>query len=189
MQPQGTISLPMLNVLYRYYENEIVGVASGFDETIMQPEGNVTIKKNGNLFIAEPGRGRTAEIAIYGKNTVNNQKVKLGVQSFRVMDKPKPTVKLGNIESGQTGVDAITIKNITKLFMGYQPGILLTCDEKIKTYTIDVNGHTVDGTGDVLNQKAKDLLRMVKPGNTITITGTYSGKISGNFLPFTIKVR
>lgn len=188
MKPQGTISLPMMNVLYRYYDNEVNGVASGFDETILKPVGNVTLRKNGKGYIAEPGRGRMAEIAIYGKNNVNNKTVQLSVQTFRVMDKPKPTVKLGGIESGQDGVTPSVVKYARRLFIGYQKGILLNCTETILTWTIDVNGHKVDGKGNVLNKGAIQLLKMVKPGYKVTITGSYKGKISGNFLPFSVEV-
>jgi len=190
MKPQGTISLPGMNVLYRNYDNELVGVASGYDETILTPIDNVKLTKTAKGYIGSPtGSARTCSISISGKNSVTKKTVNLGTQTFRIMNVPKPSLYLGSIESGQSGVTPNAIKAMKKVFAKYTPDILLVCNYTVKTWTVDVNGHSESGFGEVLSPKAVSLLNQVRPGYTVTITGSYSGRVSGNFMPFAVKVK
>lgn len=189
MKPQGTISLPGMNVLYRNYDNELVGVASGYDETILTPIDNVKLTKTAKGYIGSPGSGRTCSISISGKNSVTKKTVNLGTQTFRIMNVPKPSLYLGSIESGQQGVTPNVIKAMRKVFAKYTPDILLVCNYTVKSWTVDVNGHSESGPGEVLSAKALALLNQVKPGHTVTITGSYAGRVSGNFMPFVVKVK
>src|SRR3989338_5730749 len=66
MKPQGTVSLPEMNMLYRGYNNIIEGVASGYDETVLSGSG-VTLSKQGTQYIGRvTGTGREASISISG---------------------------------------------------------------------------------------------------------------------------
>jgi len=191
MEPQGTISLPKMNVLYRGHDNELLGVASGFDETILTPINNVKLVKKGAVYYAYPQSGRTCSIAVSGRNSVTKKTVQLNVQTFDVINKPQPTVYFGNVISGQKGVTASTVKYTSRLFINYPAGILIKCTDQIKEWTIDLNGHSESGLGNVLNQKAIALLKNARPGHVLTITGSYTsiGAPSGNFLPFSIKIQ
>ena len=190
MEPQGTISLPKMNILYRGHDNELVGVASGFDETILTAISNVKLVKKGNVYYAYPQSGRTCSVAISGRNNITNKTVQLSIQSFDVINKPSPMVTLGSIRSGQKGVTASTVKYSNSLFVKYQDGILLKCTDQIKDWTINLNGHSESGSGNTLTPKAIALLKQAKPGYSLNIYGSYTstGAPSGNFIPFSIKI-
>jgi gliding motility-associated protein GldM len=195
MKPQGTISLPGMNVLYRNYDNELVGVASGYDETILTPVDNVKIVKKGNMYIGIPTAGRNCSISISGRNSVTKKTVNLGTQTFRIMDLPRPSLFLGSLESDQDNVTNGTLKGMTKLFVKYSKDILLTSNFNVDKWSLTLThsqgSKTVDGSGPNIggNANAANLLRMAKAGNVITISGSYTGPVNGRFKSFVLKVK
>ena len=101
MKPQGTVSLPEMNVLYRGYKNIVQGVASGYDQTILAGNG-VTLTKTATGYVGSPGAGRECSITVSGKNSVTNKTVSLGQFKFRVSNLPPPAVFLGTIGTGSS---------------------------------------------------------------------------------------
>lgn len=174
MKPQGTISLPGMNVLYRNYPNKIEGVASGYDQTILVGNG-VVLTKSGSSYTGNPGPGRDCSIAISGKNSVNNETVSLGNYKFRIMNLPKPALFFGTFESGSE-VSPTTVKNTFLLFAKYPSGIVLDATFNVISWEVQIiGGPRMSGFTNVLNTKAKDLLKTVKSGTDIVITAKYKG--------------
>jgi hypothetical protein len=83
MKPSGTVSLPDMAVLFRGYENVVEGVASGYDETVLQPSPGLSLTKKGNQYIARTTSGnKTATISISGKSSVTKKTTKPGYIYF-----------------------------------------------------------------------------------------------------------
>lgn len=190
MKPQGTISLPQMNVLYRNYDNVVEGVASGFDETILNGS-DVTLRKSGSQYIARvSGTGRSVSITISGRNNVTRKTESLGTIKFRVSNLPKPSLYLGTLENGATASpgDLSGMKNI---FVKYPPEITLNAAYEVVTWDVSISGgsgRTVSGTGPKLSQPALDLIKQARSGSTITISSKYKGAVGG-FSACVIKVR
>jgi len=175
MKPQGTVSLPEMNVLYRGYKNKVEGVASGYDQTILSGNG-VTLTKNGTGYIGSPGAGRECSITVSGKNSITNKTVSLGQFKFRVSNLPAPQVYLGTIGTGSS-VSKSAVAGMTKLFAKYPPEIPLSADFSVASWEISVAGapRPAQGTGPGLTAEAMSLLKQAKPGSKINISAKYKG--------------
>jgi gliding motility-associated protein GldM len=175
MKPQGTVSLPEMNVLYRGYKNRIQGVASGYDQTVLSGN-NVTLTKSGEEYIGSPGQGREASITVSGKNSVTNKTVSLGSFTFRVSNLPGPQVFLGTIASGSS-VSKSAVANMTRLFAKYPPEIPLKAEFDVASWELTVSGapRSIAGNGAVLSADAISLLKQAKPGSKVSISAKYKG--------------
>ncbi|WP_343747969.1 GldM family protein [Fluviicola sp.] len=171
MKPQGTVSLPELNVLYKGYNNIVEGVASGYDQTILNGNG-VTLSKSGTQYIGRvSGAGRTATISISGKNSVTNKTVSLGTFTFRVMNLPPPSLFFGATEDGGKASKAET-----RLFARYSDSPL-KAEFSVQTWELNVAGapRPAKGTGNVLNADGISLLKQAKPGSSISFMTQVKG--------------
>src|SRR3989338_1519362 len=189
MKPQGTVSLPEMNMLYRGYNNIIEGVASGYDETVLSGSG-VTLSKQGTQYIGRvTGTGREASISISGRNNVTKKTQQLGVFKFRVSNLPPPSLYLGTLSSGSTAGSS-AVKAMSALFMKYPPEIPLKASFEVGTWEVSVSGapRTVQGSGKSLSPEALNLIKQAKPGNTVSISGKFKGPNSG-FAACVIKVQ
>jgi gliding motility-associated protein GldM len=171
MKPQGTVSLPELNVLYKGYNNIVEGVASGYDQTILNGNG-VSLTKSGNGYIGRvSGAGRTATISISGKNSVTNKTVSLGTFTFRVMNLPPPSLFFGATEDGGKASKAET-----RLFARYSDSPL-KAEFVVQSWELNVAGapRPAKGTGNQLNADGISLMRQAKPGSTISFMTQVKG--------------
>ncbi len=171
MKPQGTVSLPELNVLYKGYNNIVEGVASGYDQTILNGNG-VSLTKSGNGYIGRvSGAGRTATISISGKNSVTNKTVSLGTFTFRVMNLPPPSLFFGATEDGGKASKAET-----RLFARYSDSPL-KAEFSVQTWELNVAGapRPAKGSGNTLNADGISLLKQSKPGSTISFMTQVKG--------------
>ncbi len=175
MKPQGTVSLPEMNVLYRGYNNKVEGVASGYDQTILAGNG-VTLTKSGTGYIGKPGQGRECSITVSGKNSVTNKTVSLGVFKFRVSNLPPPAVYLGTIATGSS-VGRSAVASMTRLFAKYPPEIPLSATFDVSAWEVTVSGapRSIQGTGATLSAEAQSLLKQAKAGSKISISAKYKG--------------
>lgn len=170
MRPQGTISQPELNVLYRGYDNQLVAVASGYDETILK-SGQVSLKKNGNGFVARVnGSGKTAEITVVGKNNVTNKTEQLGVFSYRILNLPYPSIFIDGVEEG--GRINRTIRQTTAKY-----NQTITLNAKFKILRWKLTGGTAprpcEGTGEIFGKVAIDYVKQMKSGSPLQFETTY----------------
>jgi hypothetical protein len=171
MKPQGTISLPQLNVLYKGYNNRVEGVASGYDQTILEGSG-VSLTKDGNQHIAKViTSGKTATIDISGINSVSKKKVKLGTYSFRVMILPDPEFYFGATEAGGK-----VPPGETRLFSKYKNSPL---DAKFDIVTWELSTNTSPrpekGKGNQISVDGLKLIRQARPGSIISFKLEYMG--------------
>ncbi len=174
MKPQGVVSLPELNVLYRGYPNVIQGVASGYDQTILTGNG-VTLTKTATGFIGTPGAGKSCSIAISGKNSVTNKTVPLGKFEFRIFPLPKAELFLGQFGSGQS-VGVKPLRDSREIIAKYSDSPL-KASFSVSSWEITMSGapRPVSGKGPIVTEEAKKLLAQAKPGTTVAISATYSG--------------
>lgn len=171
MKPQGTVSLPELNVLYKGYNNIVEGVASGYDQTILNGNG-VSLTKSGNGYIGRvSGAGRTATISISGKNSVTNKTVSLGTFTFRVMNLPPPSLFFGATEDGGKASKAET-----RLFARYSDSPL-KAEFIVQSWELNVAGapRPAKGTGNTLNADGISLMKQAKPGSSISFMTMVKG--------------
>ncbi len=168
-KPQGAVSLPEMFVLYRGYQNKVVGAASGYPDYKLVGTTNVTLTKSGQEYIASPGQGREAVISLQGVSP-DGKTANLGAFNFRVRQMPKPSVKLGTIGDGDV-VDANVVRAQTRLFAGYGDDIPLTATFNVVKYEINLSGapKPEQGTGGNLSSGAINLVRQARPGSTVTI--------------------
>jgi len=184
MKPQGVVSLPDMNVLYRGYDNKIEATASGYPEAKVTGSG-VSVSKSGTGYIGRVSGGtKEATISISGFNKVTNKSVPLGSFKFRVRNLPPPSLFFGGVEDGGTASRAET-----RIFAKYGPEIPLNVSFQVLSWELIVAGApiTAKGTGGQLDAKGVALLKQAKPGSTITIQTTVRGpdgvsrKKSGSF--------
>jgi gliding motility-associated protein GldM len=171
MRPQGTVSLPKMNVLYKGYDNLIEGVASGYDQTSLIGNG-VSLSKSGSQHIAKvTTNGRTANIDIYGVNSVSKKRVKLGSFPFRIMTLPNPEFFFGAVEEG--GKISPAEKN---LFSRYKNSPL---DAKFTILNWELSLNTAPrpekGKGNRISDEATKLLRQGRPGTIVNVKMDYVG--------------
>lgn len=183
MQPSGTVSLPQMNVMYRSYDNIVQGVASGYEETILQGGNGLQLTRSGNQYIGRiTGTSRDVTVTISGRNKNNGKSQQLGVFKFRVSNLPKPMAFLGTIENGAKATP-VDIKAVRQLFVRYGSEIPLNVTFAVKSWDLTVSGpgvyKTEGGNGAVLSTQAKNLLNQVKPGTTVSLTVQFKGPIGG----------
>jgi gliding motility-associated protein GldM len=171
MKPEGTVSLPEMNMLYRGYDNKVEGVASGYPESTLSGNG-VTLSRAGKGWIGRPGAGRSCTITISGKNTVTNKTVSLGTFTFRVSNLPPPAIFFGSAADGETASKAET-----RLFAKYPPEIPLNVTFQVVSWELNVAGapRPAKGTGNQLNADASSLLRQAKAGSTVSFMTQVKG--------------
>ncbi|WP_430404469.1 hypothetical protein [Fluviicola sp.] len=173
MKPQGTVSLPKLNVLYKGFDNVIEGVASGYDQTVLVGSGvNLTKSVNPNQHIARvTGAGKTAAIDIYGVNSLSKKKVKLGSYSFRVMILPDPEFYFGATESGGK-----VPPGETRLFIRYKNSPL---DAKFDLLSWELSTNNSPrpekGKGNQISVDGMRLIKQARSGSIINIRMDYMG--------------
>jgi hypothetical protein len=170
MKPEGTVSLPDMQVLYEGFPNKVRGVASGYDQTSLSGSG-VTLSKTGDIWIAKPNPGtKKCSISISGKNSATNKTANLGSFEFKV--KPLPPAAIYLVKVGNGGSVPKTAKGLSAAF---PPEIDLTgVNFTILSWTLDFLGKTVEGPGTLLNDEATRLLSQGKKGQMVTIGCKYS---------------
>ena len=171
MKPEGTVTLPEMNVLYRGYKNLVTGVASGYDQTVLTGTSNVTLSKSGTTWIGSPGAGATAVITVSGKSSITNKTVALGKFEFRVKALPKPSIFVGSVASGGK-----ISTNPGGLNAGYPPEIPLKAQFSVLDWEASVTGimGKKKGQGSSL-QGIGSLLGQAKPGSMVIIEAGVRG--------------
>ncbi len=188
MKPQGTVSLPEMNVLYRSYTNRVQGVASGYDQTVLAMT-NGSLSKKGDEYIASPGQGREATITVSGKNSVTGKTVPLGKFPFRVMNLPPPSLYFGKTGSGEK-MSKAAASNTNRLFARYPDGIALNAKFSVLSWEMSVSGapRSYSGNGPVLSADAMALLKQVKKGSKISFSAKFKGPGPAGFMSTVISV-
>lgn len=171
VKPQGTISLPQLNVLYKGYTNIVEGVASGYDQTILTGNG-ISLTKSGNQQIAKvTTSGKTASIDIYGVNSLSKKKVKLGTYSFRIMTLPDPDFFFGASEAGGK-----VPPGETRFFIRYKNSPLDAKFDMLNWEASTNNSPRPEkGKGNQISPDCLKLIRQASPGSIITFRIDYMG--------------
>lgn len=185
MKPQGNVSLPEMNVLYRGYANKVQAVASGYPEAKVTGAGVSLAKSGKEGYIGTVnGSGKTASISISGYNKTTKKTVSLGTFTFRVMNLPPPSIYFGAASDGTQAS-----KSETRLFAKYGPEIPLNVSFQVLKWELNVTGapRPAKGTGNTLNADGVSLLKQAKPGSMISFMTEVKGpdgrvqKKSGNF--------
>lgn len=169
-KPSGTISNPDMNVLYRNYDNKLVGAASGYQNYKLTGSG-VSLTKSGEMYIAKPGAARTCSVSISGISA-DGTSASLGTYTYRVENVPKPNLYLGSIEESTKSTSS-AISAQTRLFAKFPEGIPLDGSKyKVVSYSVEVSGMPgmVRGNGNVLNDAAKSRIRQARQGSVVTIS-------------------
>jgi gliding motility-associated protein GldM len=178
IKPQGTLSLPHLNVLYRNYPNPLECTVSGYDEAILTADNGASLTKVGGAYVIKPSNSsRTCTVYIKGKNSITNKMVALGQVEYKVLPLPKPQVYLGNIESGSK-VSSITLRQLNQLFVKYDESVPLNIPYQVKSWTISFPGTPLkdkDGKGNNISNVTNSEFKQLKKGNTVIINVEYEG--------------
>jgi gliding motility-associated protein GldM len=166
-KPSGAVSLPEMNVLYRGYDNKVVGAVSGYAGYNLSMS-NGSISKGSEFWIAKPSSGREATISISGV-AEDGSSANVGQFKFRVQNLPAPSVYLGALEDGEEA-PAGTIRAQTRLFAKYPPEIPLNATFSLVSWEVSVAGapRPEKGTGQNLSPKALSLIKQAQRGATIT---------------------
>ncbi|MBI1837146.1 MAG: hypothetical protein HYR91_07755 [Flavobacteriia bacterium] len=171
LKPQGTISIPAYNILYKNYPNEIEAVASGYDEVSISGTSGLKLIKKGTKYIVEPSNNiRVCSMTVYGKNKNSNSKKLLGTYNYKIAPLPTPQLYFGSLSNGSKASISL-IKSIKKIKNCYDASVPLNISYSTIDWSISVEGTPLraDGKGENLNQKAIDILKQVRKGNKIII--------------------
>jgi len=173
-KPSGAVSLPEMNVLYRGYNNKLVGAVSGYTGYKLSGS-NVSLSKSGEFWIGKPGGGKSCVVNIAGI-AEDGSSANVGKFEFRVQNLPAPSVYLGALEDGAEA-PAGTIKAQTRLFAKYPPEIPLNATFSVVSWEVSVAGapRPEKGNGASLSSKALSLIKQAKRGATITFMTVVRG--------------
>ena len=163
-----------MNVLYRGYNNKLVGAVSGYTGYKLSGS-NVSLSKSGEFWIGKPGGGKTCTVNIAGI-AEDGSSANVGKFEFRVQNLPAPSVYLGALEDGQEA-PAGTIKAQTRLFAKYPPEIPLNATFSVVSWEVSVAGapRPEKGSGQNLSPKALSLIKQAQRGATITFMTIVKG--------------
>jgi hypothetical protein len=170
MKPQGSIELPDLNVLYRGYPNKVSPTASGYPTTVLTGE-NVTLSKSGDMYIASPGKGKSAFLTVSGKSA-DGKTVKLKRAEYRVSNMPDPVLYWGSAKSGEKAA-----KSATLLLAKYPPEIPLKAEFSVikwSCFAPGLKGAPPTGSGSSV-AAASQLINAVPPGTGVSFNATVRG--------------
>lgn len=175
-KPSGTVSLPEMNVLYRGYDNIVTGAASGYPNYSLSGAGNVSLRKSGDHYIASPGRGRFASISIAGV-AKDGSRASLGTFKFRVQNMPKPEIRLGRIQPGESATSA-QFRAARRLFAGYPPSIPLKATFSVTKWEMTVSGapRPISGSGSTISSGARRMIANAPSGSIVTVVATVRSK-------------
>jgi hypothetical protein len=173
-KPSGAVSLPEMNVLYRGYNNKLVGAVSGYTGYKLSGS-NVSLSKSGEFWIGKPGGAKTATVNIAGI-AEDGSSANVGKFEFRVQNLPAPSVYLGALEDGQEAPGG-TIRAQTRLFAKYPPEIPLNATFSVVSWEVSVAGapRPEKGSGSSLSPKALSLIKQAQRGATITFMTVVKG--------------
>ena len=186
MKPEGTVSLPDMQVLYEGYNNRVKGVASGYDQTILAGSG-VSLSKSGEFWIATPApKTKTCSISISGKSSVTNKTVSLGSFDFKVKPLPPAAIYFAGKGTGESAS-----KSAKGLSAKFPPSIdLQGINFTILSWKMDFMGRPVEGQGTIISDAASKMLAQAKPGQTVTFICRYTdGKTGVKFGAVTISLQ
>ena len=186
MKPEGTVSLPDMQVLYEGYNNRVKGVASGYDQTILAGSG-VSLSKSGEFWIAIPApKTKKCSISISGKSSVTDKTVNLGSFEFKVKPLPPAAIYFAGKGTGETAA-----KSAKGLSAKFPPSIdLQGINFTILSWKMDFMGRAVEGQGTVINDAASKMLAQAKAGQTVTFICRYTdGKTGVKFGAVTVSLQ
>lgn len=170
MKPSASLMLPELMVLYKGYQNKVKGTASGYDQTILNASGGISLVKSGDMYIANvpQSAGKTGTISVSGKSSVTGKTANLGTFTFDIKPLPTPQLFVDGAESG-----AKISKRVTAINAAYGPGIPLKATFTVLNWTVGVQGimREAQGTGRSLASAAA-VLNQGKPGNKVYVSAT-----------------
>ena len=160
-----------MQVLYRGYANKVVGVASGYDQTILSAGPGLSLTKSGNFWIASPSAGpKTVDISISGKSSVTDKTVSLGKFTFKVKPLPPAAIYFAGKGTGESAS-----KSAKGLSAKFPPSVDLTgVNFKVLNWKMDFKGRQVKGQGDLIDAAASALLAQAKPGDMVTFIVQYT---------------
>lgn len=172
--PGGAISQPQMQILYRSYDNLLTGATSGYANYKLVSRSNVTLSKSSDgTYIALPGPGRTAEIAIVGIDE-NGKSSQLAVYEYQVRRKPTPDLFVGGIKRDQE-ITKNELLAQNRLFVKYDESIPLTSDFTPVRYELNnpVAPRSLKVEGASITREAQRYLSQLRQGSSIKITCYY----------------
>lgn len=164
--------LPELMVLYKGYPNKVKGVASGYDQTILNASGGISLVKSGDMYIANvgAGAGKTGTISVSGKSSVTGKTANLGTFTFDIKRLPNPTIFINGKEPGQQ-----VTKNASVITAGYGPEIPLKATFTVQSWTLGGEGLNAKAQGAGTNLSARNVLVQVPSGKKVFVDAKVVG--------------
>jgi gliding motility-associated protein GldM len=178
-KPSATVSLPEMNVLYRRYDNKVVGAVTGYSNYNLVPVDNIQLRKQGDIFLGQPGAQRTAKIGIQGISD-DGSRATLGIFEFRVKNLPSPKLNIAGIFEGKE-ITKGQLSSATKLFAKFEPDDPIDLEFSVVEYTINIQGAPRDLRiiGNAITDEAKRFLRQAPANSVITISAIVKEPGSG----------
>jgi hypothetical protein len=178
-EPTANISLPSMNVLYRDFDNEVVGGATGYSSMRIVAKRNARLEQVNGKTIAKPGSDRETVLAVQGI-AEDGSSAELGTFTFRVKNLPAPKIRLGAVWE-ESGISSAQLGATNKVFASYTPDDPIDLNYDVVEYEITVQGapRPVKVSGSTITPDAKRLLRQAPRGSKITLTVLVKNPKSG----------
>lgn len=172
MKPSASLTLPELMVLYKGYPNKVKGVASGYDQTVLNASGGISLVKNGDLYIANVsnGAGKTGTISVSGKSSITGKTANLGTFTFDLKRLPDPQLFI----NGQGGGKPVT-KNASVITAGYGPEIPLKAVFTVMSWELGAEGINGKAKGGGTNLSARNILVQAASGKKVFVDAKVKG--------------
>lgn len=178
-EPIATISLPGMNVLYRDFDNEVIGGATGYTSMRIVARKNATLQQVNGKTIAKPGNDRETILAVQGI-AEDGSTAELGTFTFRVKNLPAPKIRLGAVWE-ENAISKGQISATNKIFSSYTPDDPIDMTYDIVSYEVKVDGapRPIKVNGSTVSDDAKRLMRQATVGSKITLTVMVKNPKSG----------
>jgi hypothetical protein len=168
VQPQGTISIPAYNVLYRAYPNVVECSAAGFPESELVVGKGLTKSVSGKsakgrkqFVVKTVGQATTSTLDVYGVNPLTKKRVRLGGDIYKIKTLPEPKM--------------ILVRAQKKFLAKFDDGVPLNGTFNVDKWSMSIMGKNFTGTGATITGEAATFLNQAKSGTTINFSGSCTG--------------
>jgi gliding motility-associated protein GldM len=181
-RPPVVVSPTKMNVFYRAVDNPVDISISGIsaDKITANIDGGGAIRRIGNTFIVNPGRGNTCNISVYAE--VDGSRRNMGTVPFRIREVPDPSAGVRGI-SGKT-VDKNELAASLALEAKMPDWFEFELSFTIRKFTIlaTVGGITRPATSNsqLITDEQRRILEGLRGGSTVIVTDIQAVGPTGN---------
>ncbi len=168
-EKQVVVSPTAMNVFYIGLNNpveiSVPGIAGNLINATMT---NGTIRRRGNEFIANPGRGKESIITVYAE--VDGERQNMGNKKFRVQSVPHPVAQIGGVTGGDIRASVLKAQRVVTAELS---DFLFDIDFRVVSFNLYTTERgfvrEARSSSHVITDQQRDILNSVSIGQRVVI--------------------